>query len=120
MFLSTVATEAAYRHCGAWRRQMLAYVKENVDFVCQSLKTRIPGITAVRPQASFLVWLDCRGLGLDHDGLIDLFVNRAQLALNDGEAFGPGGEGHMRMNVGAPRALVAEALDRLENAVKTL
>ena len=120
MFLSTVATEAAYTHCGAWRRQMLAYVKENVDFVCHSLKTRIPGITAVRPQASFLVWLDCRGLGLDHAGLIDLFVGRAHLALNDGEAFGPGGEGHMRMNVGAPRALVAEALDRLELAVKTL
>ena len=120
MFLSTVATEAAYTHCGAWRRQMLAYVKENVDFVCHSLKTRIPGITAVRPQASFLVWLDCRGLGLDHAGLIDLFVGRAHLALNDGEAFGPGGEGHMRMNVGAPRALVAEALDRLEMAVKTL
>ena len=120
MFLSTVATEAAYTHCGAWRRQMLAYVKENVDFVCHSLKTRIPGVTAVRPQASFLVWLDCRGLGLDHDGLIDLFVNRAHLALNDGEAFGPGGEGHMRMNVGAPRALVAEALDRLEIAVNNL
>ena len=120
MFLSTVATEAAYTHCGAWRRQMLAYVKENVDFVCHSLKTRIPGITAVRPQASFLVWLACRGLGLDHAGLIDLFVGRAHLALNDGEAFGPGGEGHMRMNVGAPRALVAEALDRLELAVKTL
>ena len=120
MFLSTVATEAAYTHCGAWRRQMLAYVKENVDFVCHSLKTRIPGVTAVRPQASFLVWLDCRGLGLDHDGLIDLFVNRAHLALNDGEAFGPGGEGHMRMNVGAPRALVAESLDRLEIAVNNL
>ena len=75
---------------------------------------------AVRPQASFLVWLDCRGLGLDHDALIDLFVNKARLALNDGEAFGPGGEGHMRMNVGAPRALLAEALDRLKEAVENL
>ena len=120
MFLSTVATEAAYTHCGAWRRQMLAYVKENVDFVCKWLPERIPGIRPVRPQASFLVWLDCRGLGLDHDRLIDLFVNRAQLALNDGEAFGPGGEGHMRMNVGAPRAMLAEAIDRLETAVQTL
>ena len=120
MFLSTVATEAAYKHCGVWRQQMLAYVKENVDFVCKWLPERIPGIRPVRPQASFLVWLDCRGLGLDHDRLIDLFVNRAQLALNDGEAFGPGGEGHMRMNVGAPRAMLAEAIDRLETAVQTL
>ena len=120
MFLSTVATEAAFTQCGAWRRQMLAYVKGNVDFVCNYLKDNIPGIAAVRPQASFLVWLDCRGLGLDHDALIDLFVNRARLALNDGEAFGPGGEGHMRMNVGAPRAMLAEALDRLKEAVGTL
>jgi len=120
MFLSTVATEAAFTRCDAWRRAMLAYVEGNVDYVCEYLAERIPGIRAVRPQASFLIWLDSRGLGLDHDALIDLFVNRARLALNDGEAFGPGGEGHMRLNVGAPRALVAEAMSRLEAAVKSL
>jgi Bifunctional PLP-dependent enzyme with beta-cystathionase and maltose regulon repressor activities len=120
MFLSTVATEAAFTRCDGWRRAMLAYVEGNVDFVCNYLAERIPGIVAVRPQASFLIWLDCRGLGLGHDALIDLFVNRARLALNDGEAFGPGGEGHMRLNVGAPRAMVAEAMARLESAVKQL
>ena len=120
MFLSTVATEAAFTRCGAWRRQMLAYVKDNIDFVCRFIKDRIPGIMAVRPQASFLIWLDCRGLGLDHDALVDLFVNKARLALNDGEAFGPGGEGHMRMNVASPRAVLAQALEQLENAVKSL
>ena len=99
---------------------MLSYVEENVDFVCNYLRNHIPGIRAVRPQASFLVWLDCRGLGLDHDRLIDLFVNKARLALNDGEAFGPGGEGHMRMNVGAPRSMLAEALERLNKAVAEL
>lgn len=120
MFLSTVATEAAFTQCDDWRQAMLAYVQGNVDYVCDFLAQRVPGITAVRPQASFLIWLDCRGLGLGHDALIDLFVNRARLALNDGEAFGPGGEGHMRLNVGAPRALVAEAMQRLETAVKQL
>ena len=120
MFLSTVATEAAFTRCGAWRRQMLAYVKDNIDFVCRFIKDRIPGIMAVRPQASFLIWLDCRGLGLDHDALVDLFVNKARLALNDGEAFGPGGEGHMRMNVASPRAVLAQALEQLESAVKSL
>ncbi len=74
----------------------------------------------MRPQASFLVWLDCRELGLDHKGLIDLFVNRARLALNDGEMFGQGGQGYMRLNVGAPRALVKQALDRLLLAVSGL
>lgn len=120
MFLSTVATEAAYTRCDEWRRQMLAYVEGNVDFVCDYLEHRIPGIVAVRPEASFLVWLDCRGLGLGHDALIDLFVNKACLALNDGEAFGPGGEGHMRMNIACPRAVLVEALGRLEKAVGPL
>ena len=120
MFLSTVATEAAFTRCDEWRRQMLDYVAGNVDFVCDYLDRHVPGIKAVRPQASFLVWLDCRGLGLGHDALIDLFVNKARLALNDGEAFGPGGEGHMRLNVGAPRAMLAEAMSRLEQAVKSL
>lgn len=120
MFLSTAATEAAYTRCDEWRRQMLAYVEGNVDFVCDYLERHIPGIVAVRPEASFLVWLDCRGLGLGHDALIDLFVNKAGLALNDGEAFGPGGEGHMRMNIACPRAVLAEALGRLEKAVGSL
>ena len=120
LFLSAIATEAAFTRCGEWRKQMLDYVKGNVDYVCDFLAQHVPGIVAVRPQASFLIWLDCRGLGLDHAALIDLFVNRAHLAFNDGEAFGPGGEGHMRMNVGAPRALVAEAMSRLEQAVKSL
>lgn len=120
MFLSTAATEAAYTRCDEWREQMLAYVEGNVDFVCDYLVHHIPGIVAVRPEASFLVWLDCRGLGLGHDALIDLFVNKACLALNDGEAFGPGGEGHMRMNIACPRAVLVEALGRLEKAVGSL
>ena len=120
LFLSAIATEAAFTRCGEWRRQMLDYVQGNVDFVCDFLREKVPGIVPVRPQASFLIWLDCRGLGLDHAGLIDLFVNRARLAFNDGEAFGRGGEGHMRMNVGAPRALVAEAMQRIETAVRAL
>lgn len=120
MFLSTVATEAAFTQCDAWRCAMLSYVEENVSFVCDYLRDHVPGIVAVRPQASFLIWLDCRGLGLAQDALIDLFVNRARLALNDGVAFGPGGEGHMRLNVGAPRAMLAEAMSRLEEAVQSL
>ena len=69
------------------------------------------------PQASFLVWLDCRELGLGHEELVDLFVNKARLALNDGEMFSPGGEGHMRFNVGAPRSVVKEAIERVKEAI---
>lgn len=116
--LSAVATRAAFTPEGdAWRRQMLRYVEANVDFTDDFLRRYVPRIRAIRPEASFLVWLDCRELGLAHDALVDLFVARAGLALNDGEMFGPGGEGHMRLNVGLPRIRLAEALERLRAAV---
>lgn len=119
--LSAVATMAAFSGEGdQWRRRMLRYVEENVDFVEEFCRRNIPGIKAVKPQASFLVWLDCRGLGLDHDSLVSLFVDKAGLALNDGEMFGPGGEGHMRLNVAAPREVIAEAMRRLQQAVTEL
>jgi len=78
----------------------------------------MPQIKPLRPQASFLVWLNCRQLGLTHDQLVDLFVNHAHLALNDGEMFGQGGEGFMRMNVGTPRAILQQALHQLWKALQ--
>lgn len=119
-FFATVATEAAFSGANGWRLAMLRYVEENVEFVESYLKDNIPGIKAVRPQASFLIWLDCTALGLGHDSLVDLFVNRARLALNDGEAFGPGGEGHMRLNAGCPRIKLERALNSLKTAVDAL
>lgn len=113
-----IATIAAFRQGEEWRKQMLEYVEENIDFVVDYLEQHIPSIHALRPQASFLVWLDCRALGLDHEAMVDLFVNKARLALNDGEMFGPGGQGFMRMNVGTPRSVLKQALDRLAEAVK--
>ncbi len=113
-----IATVAAFRHGEEWRRQMLEYIEGNIMFVEKYLGERLPQIKPLRPQASFLVWLDCRALGLGHDALVDLFVNGARLALNDGEMFGKGGEGFMRMNVATPRSVLAEALDRLVSAVR--
>jgi cystathionine beta-lyase len=112
-----IATVAAYRHGEEWLRQMLAYVEGNVRFVENFCRERIPALKPMRPHASFLVWLDCRGLGLGHDELDSLFRNKAGLALNDGAMFGPGGDGFMRMNVGTRRAVLEEALLRLEKAV---
>lgn len=116
---SPIATIAAYSQGEEWRRQMLAYVEANIRFVEDYCHEHLPQIHPLRPQASFLVWLDCRGLGLTHDALIDLFVNRAHLALNDGAMFGPGGEGFMRLNVGTPRAILLQALQQLTEAVDT-
>ena len=96
---------------------MLSYVEGNILFVEKFLKERIPEIRISRPEATYLVWLDCRGLGLDHRELVDLFVNGARLGLNDGEMFGPGGEGHMRLNVATPRPVLERAMENLEKAI---
>ncbi len=115
---STVATRAAYTDQGfAWRAEMLDYVQGNVDFVDGWLRANLPQIRAVRPQASFLVWLDCRRLGLSQPALADLFVNKARLALNDGSMFGPEGAGFMRLNVGCPRSNLQAALASLAAAL---
>lgn len=116
--LATIAIIAAFQNGEEWRRQLISYIEDNVRFVEDYFKTNIPSIKPLRPQATFLVWLDCRDLHLDHKGLIDLFVKKARLALNDGETFGPGGEGFMRLNVGAPRAVLRKALDQLSAAVR--
>lgn len=114
---SHIATIAAFRKGEEWRRQMLEYVEGNIDFLTEYCKKNMPKIKPLRPQASFLVWLDCRGLELDHEKLIDLFINKAGLALNDGETFNPGGQGFMRLNVGTPRQVLKSALDRLHAAI---
>lgn len=115
-----IATIAAYQKGEEWRKQMLAYVEDNVRFVEDYCREHIPGIRPLRPQASFLVWLNCRGLELSHDKLLDLFIDKAHLALNDGEMFGPGGEGFMRLNVGTPRSVLRQALEQLAKAVNEL
>ena len=117
---SPIATMAAYEQGETWRRQMLAYVEENILAVEAFCERYMPQIRPIRPEASFLIWLDCRALCLDHDQLQQLFVDKARLALNDGEMFGPGGEGFMRMNVGSPRAYILQCLEQLKTAVESL
>lgn len=114
---SPIATIAAFKNGEEWRKDMLHYIEDNIMFVEKYCKEYLPQIKPLRPEASFLVWLDCRQLGLNHEQLVDLFVNKAHLALNDGEMFGKGGEGFMRMNVGTPRAILKKALDQLKEAL---
>ncbi len=114
------AAAAAYLHGDKWLAEMLSYIEGNIDFIVSYIDAHIPGVKAVRPQASYLVWLDCRGLGLDHDALQSLFIDKARLALNDGEMFGAQGHGFMRLNAGSPRSVIQTALGRLAKAVKSL
>ena len=115
-----IATIAAFREGDPWRREMLRYVEGNIDFVMNYCKEYLPAVKPLLPQASFLIWLDCRALKLNHDRLLHLFINKARLALNDGAMFGPGGDGFMRMNVGTPRAVLRQAMEQLRQAVEAL
>ena len=118
--LAYVGCAAAYREGEEWLGQLLAYIQGNIDFTEQFLKERIPAIGMIRPQASYLIFLDCRRLGLPQPELVNLFVDKAHLALNDGTMFGRGGEGFMRLNVGCPRSVLRRALEQLEEAVSHL
>ena len=96
---------------------MLAYVQGNIDLVARFLAERVPAIRPMLPEASFLVFLDCRGLGMEGDDLQRFFIERVKVGMNDGRMFGPGGEGFLRLNVACPRSTVEEALRRMEAAI---
>lgn len=117
-FPAVIATEAAYTHAEPWLDSMIGYVEDTIREVEKWLDGNLPVIKPMRPQSSFLIWLDCRGLGLTQKELVSLFVDGARLALNDGTMFGAEGTGFMRLNVGHPRAQVIKALESLKAAVE--
>lgn len=112
-----VATEAAFNKGEEWRCEMASYIEANIDFVAEYIAEYMPDIKVFKPQASYLVWLDFSALGLSHERLVDMIINEARLAMNDGAMFGAGGEQHMRMNVGLPRPVLRRALEQLCEAI---
>lgn len=112
------ATTAAYTYGAEWLQQMRNYIMENVRYVDEFTKRELPKIKVYQPQASFLVWLDCRELGLSQPELVKLFQEKAGLALNDGAIFGPGGEGYMRLNIGCPKSILEKSMKSLKKALE--
>ncbi len=119
-FTAWMGAEAAYRYGEQWLDELLDYVQGNVDAVEEYCAECLPGIIPIRPEASFLVWLDCRALGLEQPQLVELFEKKAKLALNSGTMFGSQGAGFMRLNVGLPRRELIKALDCLKSALESL
>lgn len=111
------ATQAAYEGGEDWLNELLKYIQGNIDFVSNFIEKNIPQIKVMKPEASFLLWLDCRELGLSQKELVRLFTDKAHLMLNNGTMFGKEGEGFMRMNVGSPRAVIEKAMNNLKNAI---
>ena len=113
---ATLPVAAAYEEGDEWLEQMLEYVDANIDYMEEYLKRYMPKLGMIRPQASYLVFLDARGLGMPHDKMVEFFIREAKVGMNDGAMFGEGGEGFMRMNLGCPRATLKQALDRIKAA----
>ena len=114
-----VATQAAYENGREWRKQMLEYVQENIDFVVEFLKQNIPQVKPMIPDATYLIWLDCKDLGMETDDLQSFFVHKAGLGLNKGTIFGAGGEYHLRLNSACPRSILEKAMTQLFKAVNS-
>lgn len=107
------AAEAAFAHGEEWLRQLLEYLQGNIDTAEQFLKENCPEITFMRPQASFLLWMDFRAWHLSQKDLERKLIYDAKIGLNNGTDFGPEGEGFMRMNIGTNRETVLEGLRRI-------
>jgi len=114
------AFEAAYRGGAGWLDALLAYLAGNRDFVVEQLARHAVGIRVIPPEGTYLLWLDCRALGLGDEALQRFFIRQARVGLNPGVQFGGNGSGFMRLNIGAPRAVIAEALTRIIAALKSL
>lgn len=113
-----VALKAAYRQGGEWLDAMLEYVSGNVDTVIDYLQRELPEVQVCRPEGSFLLWLDFNATGLSHDECGERLLHRGKIALNDGLAFGEEGRGFRRMNVGCPRSVLEDGLERIRRAIK--
>ena len=109
-------TVAAYEQGEEWLNQLLAYVQGNIDFLTQYIDQYLPKVKYIVPQASYLVFLDFRALGLSQKELVSFCTNKAHLALVDGSVFGEEGKGFMRINLASPRSIIEKALEQLKEA----
>jgi len=115
-----VAMEAAYRYGDEWLEQLLDYLQGNLDVIIEYFEKRIPRIKVIKPQGTYLVWLDCRELGKGNMALRSFMREKAKVGFDDGFLFGAAGAGFQRMNIACPRPILEEALQRIEAAVNSL
>lgn len=111
-FLASEAVEAAYNEGEEWLDELVQYINGNVEYAISYLKEHLPQVKAMTPEGTYLLWLDCRALGLDTEGLKRLMFREAEVAFSEGSVFGTEGVGHLRVNLACPRSLLAEGLQR--------
>jgi cysteine-S-conjugate beta-lyase len=112
------AAEAAYREGDKWLEELLGYLGSNVMTVLDFLAAELPEIKVSPAEATYMLWLDFRRLGIPDPELKKLLIEKAGLGFVDGPTFGPGGEGFQRMNIGCPNSILIRALESLRAALK--
>ncbi len=116
----TIAMQAAYTHGDEWLGQLLTYLQGNYDYLEQFIAQKLPKVKVMKPEATYLIWLDFREYGMNDTELSKFATEEAKVALNNGGRFGTGGDGWLRINIGCPRSILIEALERLAKAFGTL
>jgi cystathionine beta-lyase len=116
----TIASIAAYSHGHEWLEALLDYIDHNIDFVGNYCRKMIPEIIPVMPEATYMIWLDCRKFGMTGKELQNFFIKKAGIGMNEGSTFGPGGVGFMRMNVATNHQTVMKAMEQIEKSVSEL
>ena len=117
---SLVGFEAAYNHGEEWLSELLVHLEGNAQYVADFVKERLPEIKTVKPEGTYLMWLDFNGLNITPEEITDMLIKDAKVAMNDGASFGVNGKGFARMNIACPRYMVEDAMARIEKAVKNL
>jgi cystathionine beta-lyase len=112
-----IACEAGYRYGEEWVEQLMDYIDSNKTFVLDYIRERIPQLKAYEPEGTYLLWIDCNGLGMDKKELERFMLEKARLWVNQGHIFGSGGEGFVRINLACQRSTVVEAMTRLDAAI---
>jgi len=115
-----IASEEAYLHGDTYVDELMDYLIENLDMLEEYTAEYLPKMKVIRPESTFLVWLDCREMGMNDEDLNKFFLHKAKVGFNPGVMFGPGGEGYMRMNIGCPRATLMQGLGQIRDAFANL
>jgi cysteine-S-conjugate beta-lyase len=112
----TVALEAAYNYGDNWLEQLLVYLWDNYLFLEDFFNKNLPKVNVMKPEATYLIWIDFRKYGMKDEELSRFIIENAKVGLNNGDRFGTGGDGWMRINIGCPRSILQEGLERIKKA----
>ncbi|MBN1822674.1 MAG: PatB family C-S lyase [Prolixibacteraceae bacterium] len=116
----SVAMEAAYTFGDEWVDEMVQYLEKNYRFLENFFKKELPEVRVMKPEGTYLVWIDFRNYGMKDKELSAFLAQEANVGLNNGAKFGSGGDGWMRINIGCPQSILQEGLERIKNAFKNL